>query len=556
MSRERKAGRHLNLAVAAPMCAVLLWVRCRVPYRARSHDRREHLQHPAGLRGRRMNPTKIDSYVAMTFSAEGRPLVAKEFDYLRWLIDQDGDGLYESERILTQEVHSCQGLWFDGPALYATCMESESVAEGEAKFARIGAQLEEQNKTPIQGSTARLWRSAAKTHAGLWRIHTDPKGRRPGRARHPALGTVEEHGRTASARADGELWYAAGETTGRRSIATSTLSGRSCSTIRKPTAAPLRKLRPCQRDGCAARCIASTADRQATVDGRQPEHVRLCRHRDGRGLLVRQRPRAGARHTLVPPGADHPRRAGGNYGYRNGSGKYPVCTGLAAAVRDLNRGSPVAVETYLSYAFRPTSTTTCSRVTGRAGGCSIRRSPRTARPTRRATIRPSSCTGSSSTSPTSKWPGWQLYFSTGGRSSQGGFWRIRYTGPVPPQPDRTGILAVVRQPQPLSSWGWAAIERVKPPLGEAAFGAELEKIARSTTAAPRDRVRALYEMQRHGPKPSGALLRTLVAASRRTCARRRSTWAGQQRGPDRRRVGSRGLKDANALVRRRALEAV
>ena len=61
----------------------------------------------------------------MTFNAEGRPLVAKEFDFsLRWLIDEDRDGRYESERILTQQVHSCQGIWFDGPALYATCMAS------------------------------------------------------------------------------------------------------------------------------------------------------------------------------------------------------------------------------------------------------------------------------------------------------------------------------------------------------------------------------------------------------------------------------------------------
>ena len=62
----------------------------------------------------------------------------------------------------------------------------------------------------------------------------------------------------------------------------------------------------------------------------------------------------------------------------------------------------------------------------------------------------------------------------------------------------TGILAVVRQPQPFSSWGWAAIEKVKTSMG-ASFGAELEKLARNNSgAAAMDRARALYEMQRHG----------------------------------------------------------
>ena len=72
---------------------------------------------------------------------------------------------------------------------------AESVAEGEAKFARVGAELEEQNKTPVQGSTARLWRSAAKTHAGLWRIQTNANGEATSVALvTQLLGTVEEHG--------------------------------------------------------------------------------------------------------------------------------------------------------------------------------------------------------------------------------------------------------------------------------------------------------------------------------------------------------------------------
>ncbi len=52
-------------------------------------------------------------------------------------------------------------------------------------------------------------------------------------------------------------------------------------------------------------------------------------------------------------------------------------------------------------------------------------------------------------------PDGMLYFTTGGRNTSGGVWRLRYKGTLPAAPDMTGVLAVVRQPQPLSSWGWA-----------------------------------------------------------------------------------------------------
>ena len=45
---------------------------------------------------------------------------------------------------------------------------------------------------------------------------------------------------------------------------------------------------------------------------------------------------------------------GGNYGYRNGTGKYPQWyIDSLPPLRDLDRGSPVGVETYQSYAYPP-----------------------------------------------------------------------------------------------------------------------------------------------------------------------------------------------------------
>ena len=127
---------------------------------------------------------------------------------------------------------------------------------------------------------------------------------------------------------------------------------------------------------------------------------------------------------------------GGNYGYRNGSGKSPVWyLDSLPPVRDLNRGSPVGVETYLSYAFPAEFYDNLLE-----GDWSRGRLLYTSLTPNGATYRardnqaeflhgiPLNITD------LEVGPDGNLYFSTGGRSSQGGFWRIRYTGPAQPQP--------------------------------------------------------------------------------------------------------------------------
>jgi hypothetical protein len=124
----------------------------------------------------------------------------------------------------------------------------------------------------------------------------------------------------------------------------------------------------------------------------------------------------------------------------------------------------------------------------------------------------------------------------------------------------TGILAVVRQPQPYSSWGWAAIERVKASMG-ASFG-RARTLARDTSAASMDRMRAVYEMQRHGVPPSAELL---GCSSRTRCGGARGRGvrggrAGRRAAGGAPGAGGRGrrlrFKDADPFVRRRAAEAL
>jgi putative heme-binding domain-containing protein len=152
-------------------------------------------------------------------------------------------------------------------------------------------------------------------------------------------------------------------------------------------------------------------------------------------------------------------------------------------------------------------------------------------------------------------PDGNIYLTTGGGQGQGGLYKITWTGTKPAQPDMAGILAVVRQPQPLSSWGWDAIEKVKASMG-VGFAAELEKLARHTAAPANDRVRALLEMQRHGGAPNAALLQALIKDRSADVRAAAAYVVGLHSSDAAKAVASSGLKDANPFVQRRAAEAV
>jgi hypothetical protein len=154
---------------------------------------------------------------------------------------------------------------------------------------------------------------------------------------------------------------------------------------------------------------------------------------------------------------------GANLGYRDGSGKYPdYYIDSLPPVRDVGRGSPVGVEFYTSYAYPREFFDNLFEADWSRGrllytALTPNGATYTARSDRAEFVHgePFNITD------VEVGPDGMLYFTTGGRNTAGGLWRLRYKGNVPAPPDMTGAFAVVRQPQPLSSWGWAAIEKVK-----------------------------------------------------------------------------------------------
>ena len=86
-------------------------------------------------------------------------------------------------------------------------------------------------------------------------------------------------------------------------------------------------------------------------------------------------------------------------------------------------------------------------------------------------------------------------------------------------------------------------------MGEAGFGAALERLARDQSADVMDRARAVYELHRHGPAPTAQVLAGLAADTRPVVRAAALFAAGYQRGAV--RTAAAGLEDVDARVRRR-----
>ena len=248
---------------------------------------------------------------------------------------------------------------------------------------------------------------------------------------------------------------------------------------------------------------------------------------------------------------------GGDGGYRNGTGKFQdEYFDVIPALRHLRRGSPVGVETYQSYAYPAKFFDNLLEADWSRG-----RLLYTALTANGATYAGRQDLGEfvhgepMPITDVEIGPDGNVYFTTGGGASNGGLYKVTWTGTRPAQPDMAGILAVVRQPQPLSSWGWANIERIKTAMGSATFGTDLERLARNASAASADRSRALLEMQRHGAVPSVGLL-TALARDRDAGVRATVVFVAGLQQTEARAVAAAGLKDTDPVVQRRAAEAL
>jgi putative heme-binding domain-containing protein len=158
-------------------------------------------------------------------------------------------------------------------------------------------------------------------------------------------------------------------------------------------------------------------------------------------------------------------------------------------------------------------------------------------------------------------PDGALYFTMGGRGSQGGVYRIVYRGADRQQSTQAdGVKGLLEQPQPLAAWSRARIENArradKLPGGNNYLDKELAAVAQEPGRAARERIRALNLLQNHWSTPEAWLL-TALTSDNNPLVRAHAIWLlGVNAYPEGKEALLRALADSDALVRRRACEAL
>ena len=254
-----------------------------------------------------------------------------------------------------------------------------------------------------------------------------------------------------------------------------------------------------------------------------------------------------------PPGAE--------FGWRSGSNNWPsYYVDSLPAVVDTGRGSPTGVVFYNHRQFPPEyqdAFLIADWSQGRIYAIKFQRSGATfkAETEEFVTGKPLNVTDLEVA------PDGSVFFSTGGRGTEGGIYRIRSDKAAPlaaalPNPEgAAAVKAALDQPQPQSAWGREAIRRFKT-LAADQWQAGLEAAAKDRAAPAARRIRALSYLAQFGPEPSFELARHLSrtedaevrAQAAVLLARHSSTEAGDDL--------MALLGDPSPLVERRAAEGL
>jgi putative heme-binding domain-containing protein len=200
--------------------------------------------------------------------------------------------------------------------------------------------------------------------------------------------------------------------------------------------------------------------------------------------------------------------AGAEFGWRSGWAKWPAYYhDSLGSVLDTGRGSPAGLEFYNHQSFPSryhNALFACDWSQGRI--LAIRMTPEGGSYAGKSEVflegHPLNATDLA-VGP----DGW-LYFCTGGRGTEGGVYRVIWTGKVPPQSKLTGVMEAIRQPQLQSAWARQNIATLQQSLG-AEWDRQLIAAAESLRNSVADRARALDLMQLVGPFPSVKLLQAI-----------------------------------------------
>ncbi len=247
--------------------------------------------------------------------------------------------------------------------------------------------------------------------------------------------------------------------------------------------------------------------------------------------------------------------AGAELGWRSGWAKWPsyYLDSLPAAI-NLGAGSPTGVEFYYHDAFP-------ERYHGALFGCDwatgkihcLRFQPGGASYTATNEVfvegRPLNATD------LAVGPDGALYFCTGGRGTDGGVYRIRWTENQSKAQLPSTLEDALAQPQLDAAWSQSQVARVKQALGQK-WDLQLPTIAASAKRTVPERLKALDLLVTFGPQPSEALLTQLASDPSVELRTRAARLLFAHRTTSSRDTLVRLLDDKEPFVRRVACETL
>jgi putative heme-binding domain-containing protein len=154
-------------------------------------------------------------------------------------------------------------------------------------------------------------------------------------------------------------------------------------------------------------------------------------------------------------------------------------------------------------------------------------------------------------------PDGALYFSTGGRGTEGGIYRVGWNGEIPPAVANLGegMSRAIRHPQMEAAWSRQEIAQIQNSLSDA-WGKQLRGVARSTANPWYYRIRALDLMQLFGPSPTPELLIRLSKDGNEVVRAKAVGLMGRHTNDQTHYRLLALLEDPDRTVRRRACEAL